>query len=515
MTTPRPVVVVGSGAAGLAAALGAAAGGSAVVVLEGDDTVGGTTALSGGIVWLPGSDAMRAIGIEDNAWEVSRYLDGLATGDVDAGLVTTFAADAGRVAREIEKRSLIRWEVLDRWPDYHGEIPGAMAGGRSLWPATFTLPAPCEARLHPAPDQRVTEDPDGAANDGVVFRGPVRGRALVGGLLAGAMDAGIDLRTGSRVTDLVVEGDAVIGVRTGDHVVAGRVVLATGGFQHDADLATAYLAGAPIVAMGTPGCQGDGLRLALAVGAALGNMSEGWWMPAMRVPGETLDGAPYYRPLHSERAYPGALMVDHSGRRFVDEAQNYGDVGRSMGAKGSGTDPFPAAPCWLVFDAACRKRYPVGPLGPEDPDPPWIIRADDVGALGKAIGVTAPTLVATVERFNEGADRGEDPDFGRGTFPYDLWIGDPSAPHPTLAPLRHAPFYAIAVHLGCMGTKGGPRTDDRGRVLTIDGSVIAGLYAAGNVSANPFGTATPAGGATLGPALVFGFRAGEAAACDR
>jgi len=168
-----------------------------------------------------------------------------------------------------------------------------------------------------------------------------------------------------------------------------------------------------------------------------------------------------------------------------------------------------------VVDGSCRRRYPIGPLGPDDPDPPWLPRAEDVGALARVIDVPAETLVATVATFNDSAQLGRDPDFGRGSLPYDLWIGDRRATHPTLAPLREAPFYALQVHLGCMGTKGGPRTDDSGRVLSLDGSVVGALYAAGNVAANPFGTATPAGGATLGPALVFGFRAGEAAASDR
>jgi succinate dehydrogenase/fumarate reductase flavoprotein subunit len=511
------VVVVGSGAAGLSAALGAAAGGCDVVVLERDDSVGGTTALSGGVVWVPANDAMGAVGLHDSASAACRYLDGLATGDVDTGLIAAFASDAGRVAREIETRAPLRWEVLETWPDYRGEIPGALDGGRSLWPRTMTLAVDIEARIHIAPDQPApggegsAQNDDaqnaGARNAGVILRGPVRGRALVGALLAGVEGAGIEVRTGARVSGLALDGGTVIGVRVGDEVVGGRVVLATGGFQHDTDLAAAHLLGAPVVAMGTPGCEGDGLRMAQSAGAVLGNMTEGWWMPAMRVPGEELDGAPYYRPLHSERAYPGAIMVDGTGRRFVDEAQNYGDVGRAMvGAK---------APCWLVFDARCRRRYPVGPLDPKNPDPSWLRRGDDLAALAAAVGVAADTLAGAVATFNDGAERGEDPEFGRGSFPYDLWIGDSRAPHPTLAPLSEAPFYGFEVHLGCMGTKGGPRTDDRGRVLSPDGSVVAGLYAAGNVAANPFGTATPAGGATLGPAMVFGFRAGEAAACDR
>jgi 3-oxosteroid 1-dehydrogenase len=411
------------------------------------------------------------------------------------------------VAREIEGRTPLRWEVLEHWPDYRGEVPGSRAGGRSLWPAMLTLPAGVGTRVHGAPDQPMPAAGGGAQNDGVVFRGPVRGRALVASLLAGVAGAGVEVRTGAPVTGLVVEGDKVVGVRVGEETVPGRVVLATGGFQHDAELAATHLNGSPVAAMGTPRCAGDGLRMALSVGAALGNMAEGWWMPALRVPGEELDGAPYFRPFHSERAHPGAIMVDGRGRRFVNEAQNYGDVGRAMARTG--------APWWLLLDDACRRRYPLGPLGPHDADPPWLHRADDLVTLAEATGLPARTLTETVDAFNHGARRGVDPVFGRGSRPYDTWIGDPTAPHPTLAPLEKPPFYAVSVHLGCMGTKGGPRTDDRGRVLSPDGSRVAGLYAAGNVAANPFGTATPAGGATLGPALVFGFRAGEAAAADR
>jgi hypothetical protein len=309
------------------------------------------------------------------------------------------------------------------------------------------------------------------------------------------------------VTGLILEGDSVTGVEVGEERVPGRVVLATGGFQHDAGLAGTHLNGAAVAPMGTAGCQGDGLRMALSVGADLANMAEGWWMPALSVPGEELDAVPYYRPLHSERAYPGAIMVDGEARRFVNEAQNYGDVGRAMAA---GTGPY-----WLLFDESCRRHYPVGPLRPGDPVAAWLTGADDLRALAGAISVDAGQLTETVRVFNDGAVGGRDPEFGRGSLPYDLWIGDPSAPHPTLAPLSEPPFYAVAAHLGCMGTKGGPRTDDRGRVLSTGGAVVPGLYAAGNVAASAFGPATPAGGSTLGPALVFGFRAGEAAGSDR
>jgi succinate dehydrogenase/fumarate reductase flavoprotein subunit len=503
---PRPVVVLGSGAAGLAAAVAAARHGADVVVLERDDRLGGTTAISGGVVWAPANPWQRAAGICDSPEAALAYLRRLAGGDVDDDLMATFVADAARVMVDLEGCTPLRWESLARWPDYHAELTGGLDGGRSVWPRPLALAPEVAARV-----RRPPELGEGAANpssDGVVFRGPVRGHALVGGLVTGALDLGVELRTGVRATGLLTDGGAVAGVEADGSTYDGNVVIATGGFQHDARLAATFLPVPGVAPLGTPGCAGDGLRMALAVGAELGNMAEGWWMPAIHVPGEELDGAPWYRPLHSERAQPGSIMVDRSGRRFVDEAQNYGDVGRAMHRFDAASHSWPAAPCWLVFDATYRGRYPVGPLQPGDPDPAWLVCRPTVADLAVVVG---EHLGATVEAFNEGAAQGRDPEHGRGDLPYDRWIGDRGT---TLAPLDRAPFYAAAVVPGCMGTKGGPRTDDRGRVLRRSAGPVPGLFAAGNAAASPFGSATAAGGATLGPALVFGTRAGETAATE-
>ncbi len=511
------MVVLGSGAAGLSAALAASGGGADVLVLERSGRVGGTTALSGGIVWAPANHLMAQAGIADSAADAIGYLDRIDRGG-DAGLRTEFVRDAPRVVRLLEQLSPLRWEMLAHWPDYHSEERGGTRGGRSVWPAPLAFPDEVARRVQPSPES--SDDPAAGelhepSNDGVVFRGPVRGRVLIGALLSALDSRGVEVRLGARPRRLVSEDGRVVGVHLDGEKIRAKVVVATGGFQHDPDLAAGFLRSPEVAAMGTPGCAGDGLRMVMEAGADISNMAEGWWMPAVRLDAEELDGSPFFRPLHSERAQPGAVMVDRRGRRFVNEAQNYGDVGRAMQSFEPEPDWFPALPCWLLFDAAYRARTPVGPLLPGDPDPDWLVRAGSLELLALRIGVPQDTLVTTVERFNKHSALGEDPDFNRGLRHYDRWIGDRNAVHPTLGALSEGPFYALKVHCGCMGTKGGPRTDDRGRVLGAGGGVIEGLYAAGNAAASPFGIATPAGGATLGPALVFGTRAGEAAARDR
>ena len=509
-----PVVVVGSGAAGLAAALAAATRGASVTLLERAPHLGGTTAISGGVAWIPASDTARAAGVDDSPEAACAYLHALGLGDSDAGLSEVFAHDAARVARTIEATTPLTWALLPDWPDYQSTLPGGRAGGRSIWPTPLAVPPGLAARIQPTPE--VPPAPvatDAPLTDAVVLRGPVRGRVLVAGMLMALLDLGVDVRTDARVTGLDLDATgAVRGVSVDGASMAGVVVLASGGFQHDPALARTFLPAPGIVPLGPPGCTGDGLRMAVAAGADLANMTEGWWMPAIRVPGETIDGAPFYRQLHHERAQPGSLMVDRTGRRFVDEAQNYCDAGRAMLRFDPTTYGWPAAPAWLVFDHAYRTRTAVGPLAPGGDDPDWLVRADTVGALAAALGIDPPALERTVTRFNTNAAAGHDPDFGRGDHPYDRWIGAADAPHPNLAPLCEPPYYALEVQPGCMGTKGGPRTDADGRVLRPDGTAVAGLFAAGNAAANPFGIGTPGGGGTIGPALVFGTRAGEAAA---
>ncbi len=242
-------------------------------------------------------------------------------------------------------------------------------------------------------------------------------------------------------------------------------------------------------------------------------MSEAWWAPAFAVPGELVDGEPFFRMLFGDRAQPGGIVVDSRGRRFANEAANYNDFGRAMHEFDPGAFTFPRVPSWFVFDADRRARYTDGPLNAANRDPDWLRRASDIEELAGRIEVSAPTLRETIERYNSHAARGVDVDFGRGSYAWDTYGPGFASPRDQLRPLTAAPYYAIEVQVGCLGTKGGLKIDGYGRVQRADGSgVIPGLYAAGNAAANPFGMAYPSGGATVGPAIVFGWLAGETAA---
>ena len=493
----REVTVVGSGAAGLAAALAARRAGARVRVLERTASVGGTSALSGGNFWLPANPLL----CDDTPELALAYMRALASGDSDDATLVAFAHGAREIARWLAEETPLRLQTV-AYCDYHAQLPGGREqGGRTLEPQPY-VPSPRVAALvRRAPNitapityaELAGGEIDREALAERAAAGAVTmGQALVAGLLQACLDAGVALHTGERVAKLPAEG---------------AVVLATGGFERDEVLARAFLRGPVLAPTGAPSADGDGLRLAMAAGAQLGGMSEAWWCPAISL-GERIDGAPLHRLILGERARPGSLMVNRHGRRFVDEAQNYSDLGRTLLNFEPTSFSLPNVPAWLVFDAAYRRRYRIGPLAVEDPDPEWLARAPTLSGLAAAIGVPSDALMASVQRFNDGARRGEDPDFGRGTLPYDRFLG-------SIGALGDGPYYGLRLLPGCLATKGGPRTDEHGRVRSIlDGAPIERLYAAGNVAASPFGLGYPGAGSTLGQALFQGVRAGIAAAGD-
>ena len=514
------VVVVGSGSAGLTAAVAAVQAGAEVTVVERAPVLGGTTALSGGLAWMPANRLMAAEGVDDSPAEARQYLRALRLGDVDDKLVGYFADHAATTADWLESTTGLSWQTVP-YPDYHPELPGGKPGHRPLEPQPREVSPELDQRIRTAPNvtapityrELATGDFDrdevaDRSRHGVI----TMGRSMIASLLEAAEAAGAVIIAGLGVDGLAQSGGTVNGVRIGPDVVAGRVILASGGFERDPALVQAFLRGPMTGPVGAPGMDGTALRLSLAAGAELGNMAEAWWCPAMTVPGEAIDGEPFHRLVLTERARPRSLMVDSRGRRFVNEARNYNDVGRAMHAFDPTGFQYPAATAWLVFDASYRRSYHLGPLRRGGPDPEWLYRADSWAGLAGDIGVDPDELAASVARFNQLVSTGDDPDFCRGRSIYDRFVGDPTAPHPTLGPVEAPPFYAVRLHPGCLGTKGGPRTDIHGQVRHQDGGLIDGLYAVGNAAASPLGAAYPGAGGTIGPLLVAAHAAGTAAA---
>lgn len=514
------LVVIGSGAAGLSAALAAATEGARVQVLEKAATIGGTTAVSGGVIWAPADAADRA--------PARDYLASLAP-HADPQLLDAFIDESLDVLAALECHAGLRLRPLPGYPDYHLDRPGARAdGGRARCSGLFayrTLGATA-ARIsaHDPLPLALAETPLGGGTgvDPAVLAERVAtdtrgfGQALVGHLVAALVAKGVEIRTECVVGALLEHGSRIAGVvlADGTAIAAPRgVILATGGFEWNGAMAAAFLRGPMTAPASPPTATGDGLALAMRAGAALGHMTEAWWCPVI-VNGHWPDGSPRAAPVLIERTMPGTLMVNRHGRRFVNEAISYDRMAGAFHARDPATHDHPNLPCWLILDEAARRRMPVAGADPAAPPPPFMVSAESPGALAEALGLDPAALEASVARFNAHARRGEDPDFHRGASPYDRFYGDRSREGAlaTLAPLEAPPFHAVRLEPGLLGTCGGARTNAAARVLGHDGAVIPGLYAAGNVMASPTGGIYAGAGGTLGPALVFGWIAGRHAA---
>ena len=556
------VVVLGSGAAGLTAALAAAAGGADVGLYEKADLLGGTTAISGGIVWVPGNHLMDGENGIDAAErdadpvEALRYLRALAGDALDVPVAKALVSAGPEMLRFVESSSPCRFRLLAGYPDYHPDVPGARpGGGRSLEPDLFDLTVlgewarqlclwdglPRPVLLSETSFGGATVPPPPAVIAERRERGVCgMGEALVGSLLAGCLDAGVTVRTGARARQLVTSDGRVTGVRfdmraaeattgeaaagevsvgeaaAGEVTVGARrgVVLATGGFEWNEALVRAFLRGPMDAPAGVPTNTGDALDMATDAGAALGNMAQAWWAPMARIPGDEAWGAPRHHLVLAERTRPGSIMVNGAGERFCNEAANYNALGGAFHRLDPATLRHANAAAWLVCDDRYRRRYALPGCRRGAEPPSWVHRGATLADLAAAVGVPPGTLSETVTEFNRNAAAGSDPVFGRGASVYDRFNGDRTLPGAaaTLGTLDEPPFYAVAIRIGALGTSGGPRTDERGRVLDRSGGTIPGLWAAGNVMAAPTATVYAGAGGTLGPAMTFGYLAGRDAA---
>lgn len=531
------VVVVGSGGGAFTSAILAHDNGAKAVILEKSDKVGGTTAVSGGAMWLPLNKHMASLGIEDSREEALAYCKKLTDGRATDSMVETYVDNGHKALDYIEEHTQVRYGAMTM-PDYHPEEPGAKPGGRSIEPQLFDITQLGEWRDTVRPNAlpfmaavtceelwgtyKVNISPTNLPIELCIDRMDkgqvVQGNALIGGLLKASLDRGIEVLVSTPAVQLIREGERIVGVRAQrdgkDFFVKanGGVVLACGGFEWSDSLKAKFLPGVVTHQNTPPYNDGDGVIMAEEVGADLTLMHEVWWMPSTSVPGEEYDGRPYSQLCIAERACPHTILVNRKGKRFCNEAANYNDLGKAFTHFNENGTGYRNLPCHAILDSQYREKYSLLTVSPGDPDPDWFIKADSLEELANKIDVDVDGLLETVERFNGFVKGGKDLDFGRGDSAYDRYVGDVSQPLPNLGTIEKGPFYAAPMYPGSLGTKGGPRTNENAQVMSVRGEVIPGLYAVGNAAAAVSGPSYYGGGTCVGLSVTFGYLAGIHAA---
>lgn len=552
------VLVVGTGAGAMVAAVTAAQSGAKTLMVEKSDLYGGTSASSGGGIWIPASDSALAQGQQDTPEEAFEYIKGLVGNSVADAKIRKFTESARLMARYVESVSKLRFIAIP-YTDYQAERPGGKMGYRShetntmhaseLSREDFTSLRPTHpsatlfgfipwTTMEAAP--MVTRGPGWIRTMAKVLwryysdipqrlkskrsRFLVFGNAIAGHLKNAFNSFGGEMWLRSPLVDVVHDGSRVTGAiisRQGKLVRVGvrrGVILGAGGFERNQAMRDQYLPGEgrPEWSGGQENNTGDAIQAGQRVGAALDLMAEAWWAPTLSVPGETRG-----RPLFYERALPGNIIVNQAGERYMNEARSYDIAGKAM--IDADMPDKRSIPSWIVLDSRFRRKYPMGPLMPILPD--WVhpsrvrsmfVKANSIAELARKMGVPSDALSATIARVNGFAASGVDEDFGRGSAPYDRYYGDQSVtPNPNLAPIDEPPYYALKVYPGDIGTKGGLATDENARVLDMSGRAIPGLYAIGNNSASVMGPSYPGAGSTLGPGMTFGYLAALDCLADR
>lgn len=558
MQTPEKrcdVLVIGSGGAGLTAAITARKAGLSVIVAEKDAVYGGTTATSGGGLWVPGSrhsrDLAAQTGETDDREKATRYLEIEAGQRLDRAKIDAFLDDGPKMVDFLETETHVKFMGMP-FPDYHSEQEGS-----SQIRSIFTVPITAD-EVGPALKTLKRELPQtsflgltmrsgaevqlffSATRSFSAFRHVAKrmarhmvdmarhgesrslttGRALVARLGKTVHELGIEMMLSAPARSLIRDGDSVTGaiLETPDgpvRIEARAVILAAGGYARDAERRRAEhpepVNTLPLLSPVPMGNTGDAARMAEAVGARFqsNGANAGAWMPVSQMPGVT-DFTGIW-PHLVDRYKPGFIIVLPDGRRCVNESASYNDLGEGMIAEMARRD---ATYGWIVGDGSAVRRWGIGF------QKPWpisqrkllgngyLLKADRIEDLAAKMGVDGPTLRETVERFNRHAAEGHDPDFNRGRAPYDRYHGDPThTPNPALGPLTAAPYYAVKIHVGEIGNFKGIATDENAQVLDTSDRQIGGLYAVGNDMANAFGGSYPGAGGTLGPGMTFAYRA--------
>jgi succinate dehydrogenase/fumarate reductase flavoprotein subunit len=549
-------LVVGSGCAGLSAAVTAGHRGLNVLVAEKEPRFGGTTARSGGWLWIPGTSLARAWGITESPDQARTYLRHEAGNSFDAARVDAFLANGPEAVDFFTSKTALRFDMPLTFPDYHAEAPGGAQGGRSMVTRPFDgheLGQHIRDLGAPLPELTVFGMMLGSGKEIIHFMRATKsfasafyvakrlskhgidvlrngrgmtltnGNALAGRLAKSAFDLKIPLWLNSPVRELIVEDGTVRGAvieRDGRtiRVTAKRgVILACGGFPHDVARRKAMFPHAPDgtqhFSPGPIGNTGDGLRLAETAGGRIEDRlpNAAAWVPVSITTRK--DGSKGVMPHFIDRAKPGVIAVTRGGVRFANEGNSYHDFVQEMVRT---SKPGEEITAFLITDHRSLRKYGLGCV-PPFPMPlghhlrtGYLLRGATLAELATKAGIDPKAFEATVDKFNQTATEGRDPDFGKGSRAYNRYQGDAlHGPNPCIAPIQHGPFYAIKMVIGDLGTYAGIRTDENARALDADGHPIAGLYAAGNDMASIMGGNYPGAGITLGPALTFGYIAGK------
>jgi 3-oxosteroid 1-dehydrogenase len=543
------LMIVGSGAGGMVSALVGKSLGLEVLVIEKTAYFGGSTARSGGGVWVPNNYLLAREGVTDSQENAQLYMNHTVGDRVPGILQQTYLTQTPRMIEWLRDHTCVQFQRMPGYSDYYPERPGGLVAGRSLEPVPFNgrklgaelsflrktmAEAPGGMAITASEYQKIGmvmstwEGKKTATWIGIRFlfdlltgvRRLTMGQALSARLRHAMQLADIPLWLNTAFLDLIVDDDGrVIGITAQKEEQPLRlmarkgVILAGGGFAHNLEMRQKYLPQPTSTqwTVGSPGSTGDDILAGMRIGADVDLMEDAWWGPSSRPPEEDA----FFHV--GERAYPGAIMVNGLGQRFVNESAPYIDVVNAMYREHKPDASH--IPVYFIFDQRYRNHYLFGVNFPRIPIPGryfrngYIHRAATLAGLAHELELDETSLLQTVERFNRFARDGRDLDYQRGDSAYENYYGDPNVkPNPNLLPLEHAPFYAVVMWPGDLGTKGGLKTDEHGRVLCADGSLIKGLFATGNSMASVMGNSYPGAGATLGPAMTFGYLAAQCAA---
>lgn len=534
------VVVVGSGAAGLTAGLTAKLQGMKSLVIEKTDRYGGASAISGGALWIPNNHIIKGAGVPDTHELARQYLDSTIGDRVPEELKEAYITRGPEMLRFLyNKTKHMRFQYAKGYSDYYPEKPGGLSQGRSIEPLIFDL-----TKMGSLANsmRRATLSTKGFTMNSYEFHkvnmitrtlkgkttalklgarlvkskvtksDPVAlGEALIARLRLSLAEVNGELWLSTAFKDFIMGKGRVIGIiveRDGQELkieAKKGVVLSSGGFSHNQTLREKYLP-SPTNAAWTSspeGQTGDILEPGVKIGATLDLMDKVWGAPSVIDP----QGHPFF--LVADRGVPNMIVVDSAGQRFVNEAAPYHEFVDTMYKHQEVTQQ--AVPSWILIDASAKSRYIFTGLFPGQAFPKsWFEHgvaksAETIEELAKQMEVPAENLVATVNRFNDFARNGHDDDFYRGDSAYDNYYGDPTLPNPNLAEIKKAPFYALRLYPGDIGTKGGLVVDEYARVIKENGEPIEGLYASGNCSASIMGETYPGPGATIGPGMTLSF----------